>query len=128
MSPAHRYPDFPELVAKHLRDFKSCLIYDPASPADKLIGIKPNTLSVSANALCIDLPLMFSLIIASQLQICVVNGHGELSVKTRTVRRGHQQSIINQGASYSQIVQMMERDHLERWRNQIFERIVNGHI
>jgi hypothetical protein len=128
MSPEYRYLDFPDLVYQHLRDFKSFLIYDPSSTADRSIGLSANALPVSVDATWIELPSMFSLISASQLQICVVNGNGNLSIQTNIIRRGQQKLVINQGVSYKRLLEMVERDRLERWRNQISKRIVNGYI
>jgi hypothetical protein len=127
MSPAHRYLDFPDLVNHYLLNFKSYLIYDPLPIlSDRSIGVSASTLPLSADAFWVELPSMSSLVSASQIQISVVKGYGKLSIQTSAFRGGCQQLILNQGISYRQIVKMIERDRLERWRNQTTCYIFDG--
>lgn len=125
-----RYLDFPDLASDHSQYFRSILIYDPPSSPARLNGVNvvSKPLSISAEAMWIELPRIFSLISVSQIQICVVNGYGELSVQTAAAKKHQRRVVLAQGSKYKQDLQPEELIYLKKWRDETFRHIANNQL
>jgi hypothetical protein len=121
MRPHNEYLDLPRFMANHPQNFKSVLIYDrlppSGSPSDSVNAIS-KTILVSADARYVELPPAFNLILASQMQICLGNGYGTLSVISEAPN-GYQRLVIQQGTSYRQPVHQLDCIRLREWHDQI---------